>query len=222
MRFKADESSQAITGPYRQAHPEITTSGKPCMNMFPFRCRCSPMWGHLPRLSSRARLGQPSEPHDDFLSSETSLCLCVSVVIGLFLGNKPRPADPLPRRHRASRHPFHPQQWRVGKKWLPENHGPRVGAYRLRQRRLPGYFLVNGTDWPEHSHAGANDSKAIPQQSQRNLQRCNSSGSLAVPCSDLESRSVIFFTNTDGFDDLFVTAPGAESSLPQQRQRDVH
>jgi len=148
MRFKADESSQAITGPYRQAHPEDNNERQAVHEHVSVPLPLLTMWGQLPRLSSRARLGQPSEPHDDFLSLETSLCLCVSVVIGLFLGNKPRPADPLPRRHRASRHPFHPQQWRVRKKVAAGNHGPGLRLYRLRQRRLPDIFLVNGTDWP--------------------------------------------------------------------------
>ncbi len=60
LRFKADESSQAITGPYRQLHPEDNNERQAVHEHvsvpLPIACH-RPMWGQPPRLSGRAKPG---------------------------------------------------------------------------------------------------------------------------------------------------------------------
>jgi len=160
---------------------KITTSGKPCMNMFPFRCRCSPMWGQLPRLSSRARLGQPSEPHDDFLSLETSLCLCVSVVMAC--SSAISHAQQIHFRDVTAQAGIHftHNNGAFGKKWLPETMGPGCAFIDYDNDGYPDIFLVNGTDWPEHSHAGPTTPKLYHNNRNGTFSDVTRQAGLAVP-----------------------------------------
>jgi len=68
------------------------------------------------------------------------------------------------------------------------------------------FFLVNGTDWPEHSHAGPTTPKLYHNNRNGTFSDVTRQAGLAVPMFGL-GVAVGDYDN-DGFDDLFVTALG--------------
>ncbi len=62
----------------------------------------------------------------------------------------------------------------TGKKWLPETMGPGAAFIDYDNDGYPDILLVNGQDWTASGRA--NHSEALPQQSQRNVYRCDGEG----------------------------------------------
>ena len=93
-----------------------------------------------------------------------------------------------------------------GKKWLPETMGPGCAFIDYDNDGYPDILLVNGEDWPGHSHAGATTLKLYHNNRNGTFTDVTRKAGLAVPMFGL-GVAVGDYDN-DGFDDLFITALG--------------
>ena len=93
-----------------------------------------------------------------------------------------------------------------GKKWLPETMGPGCAFIDYDNDGYPDVLLVNGEDWPGHSHAGPTTPKLYHNNHDGTFTDVTRKAGLAVPMFAL-GVAVGDYDN-DGFDDLFITALG--------------
>jgi enediyne biosynthesis protein E4 len=93
-----------------------------------------------------------------------------------------------------------------GKKWLPETMGPGCAFIDYDNDGYPDILLVNGEDWPGHTHAGPTTPKLYHNNHDGTFSDVTRKAGLAVPMFGL-GVAVGDYDN-DGFDDLFVTALG--------------
>jgi hypothetical protein len=93
-----------------------------------------------------------------------------------------------------------------GKKWLPETMGPGCAFIDYDNDGYPDIFLVNGTDWPGHHHAGPTTPKLYHNNHDGTFTDVTHKAGLDVPMFGL-GVAVGDYDN-DGFDDLFITALG--------------
>ena len=93
-RFKADESSQAITGPYRQLHPKTTTSGSKSTNIVATAARAAtaPTAGLLARNRAQAMITGDTWPMS--CGCDAQLVLAGSVAPGGSVADAARPTRP--------------------------------------------------------------------------------------------------------------------------------
>ena len=116
LRFKADESSQTITGPYRQLHPEDNNERQAIHEhvSVPLAVLNAqegsedwPCGDGRPRPSGRAKLDICTKPALRVVRNNATTILFYS---SLFVCSASfAPADHLPRHHRPGRNPFHSQ-----------------------------------------------------------------------------------------------------------------
>ena len=93
-----------------------------------------------------------------------------------------------------------------GRKWLPETMGPGCGFIDYDNDGYPDIVLINGEDFPGHSHGGATTLKLYHNNHDSTFTDVTRKAGLAVPMYGL-GVAVGDYDN-DGFDDLFVTALG--------------
>ncbi len=93
-----------------------------------------------------------------------------------------------------------------GKKWLPETMGPGCGFIDYDNDGYPDIVLINGEDFPGHSHGSATTLKLYHNNHDGTFTDVTRQSGLAVPMYGF-GVAVGDFDN-DGFDDLFVTALG--------------
>jgi enediyne biosynthesis protein E4 len=93
-----------------------------------------------------------------------------------------------------------------GKKWLPETMGPGCAFIDYDNDGYPDILLVNGEDWPGHTHSGATTPKLYHNNHDGTFTDVTRKAGLAVPMFAL-GVAVGDYDN-DGFDDLFITALG--------------
>ena len=93
-----------------------------------------------------------------------------------------------------------------GKKWLPETMGPGCAFIDYDNDGYPDILLINGSDFPGHSHAGATTLKLYHNNGNGTFTDVTRKAGLAVPMFGL-GVAVGDYDN-DGFDDLFITALG--------------
>jgi hypothetical protein len=93
-----------------------------------------------------------------------------------------------------------------GKKWLPETMGPGCAFIDYDNDGYPDILLINGEDWPGHTHAGATTPKLYHNNRNGTFTDVTRQSGLAVPMFGL-GVAVGDFDN-DGFDDLFISALG--------------
>jgi hypothetical protein len=93
-----------------------------------------------------------------------------------------------------------------GKKWLPETMGPGCAFIDYDNDGYPDILLINGDDWPGHSHAGPTTPKLYHNNHDGTFTDVTRKAGLAVPMFGL-GVAVGDYDN-DGFDDLFITALG--------------
>ena len=247
LRFKADEASQAITGPYRQLNPEDnnerqsihehTSVPLPILNERarqtserkrqrdsrdpPSDARSQEKIHH--GVTLRLRSGQaPTRRRSRFFYSGFPPCLCVSVVIvafALVTASSCAGAHHLPRHHCPGRHPLHSQQRSLRKKVASGNHGPRLRVHRLRQRRLARHPACQRSRLARPRQKRRDHAEALPQQSRRHLHRRDSQvGPRHFAFWDGRCRRRLRQRRLRRH---FHHRRRPEPSLPQQRQRHV-
>jgi len=253
MRFKADESSQAITGPYRQSHPEdnnerqsihehvsvplpalaskpvsythldvykrqpvpSVTSGRQQRTSVDSRTRFSAAARARIETHRESRLGCrvgqiPPRAHCFCGSLQMTLMpsrfLCVSVSLWWILllvitaqGQQIRFRDITAQAGIQFTH----NNGSFGKKWLPETMGPGCAFIDYDNDGYPDILLVNGEDWPGHTHAGLTTPKLYHNNHDGTFTDVTRKAGLAVPMFGL-GVAVGDYDN-DGFDDIFIT-----------------
>jgi enediyne biosynthesis protein E4 len=93
-----------------------------------------------------------------------------------------------------------------GKKWLPETMGPGCAFIDYDNDGYPDILLVNGEDWPGHSHAGPTTPKLYHNNRNGTFTDVTHKAGLDLPMFGL-GVAVGDYDN-DGFDDIFITALG--------------
>jgi hypothetical protein len=93
-----------------------------------------------------------------------------------------------------------------GKKWLPETIGPGCAFIDYDKDGYPDILLINGEDFPGHSHAGATTPKLYHNNGDGTFTDVTRKAGLAIPMFALGA--AIGDYDNDGFDDIFITALG--------------
>jgi hypothetical protein len=93
-----------------------------------------------------------------------------------------------------------------GKKWLPETMGPGCAFIDYDKDGYPDILLINGEDFPGHSHAGATTPKLYHNNGDGTFTDVTRKAGLAIPMFGLGA--AIGDYDNDGFDDIFITALG--------------
>jgi hypothetical protein len=93
-----------------------------------------------------------------------------------------------------------------GKKWLPETMGPGCAFIDYDNDGYPDILLVNGDDFPGHSHGGATTPKLYHNNGNGTFTDVTKQAGLAVPMFGFGA--AVGDYDNDGFDDIFITALG--------------
>ena len=93
-----------------------------------------------------------------------------------------------------------------GKKWLPETMGPGCAFIDYDNDGYPDILLINGTDFPGHSRAGATTPKLYHNNGNGTFTDVTKEAGLAIAMYGLGV--AIGDYDNDGFDDIFITALG--------------
>ena len=229
MRFKADESSQAITGPYRQIHPEDNNERQAVHEHVSVAlpalgnvqkcedCRSSRTYRALggrsfsimclPSMQFTTEAQRRREKQrNSFLLS----VLCASVTLWLMILSLATTSQAQQVHFRdvtaqAGIHFTH-NNGAFGKKWLPETMGPGCAFIDYDNDGYPDILLINGQDFPGHPHSGTTTLKLYHNNGNGTFTDVTRKAGLAVPMFGF-GVAVGDYDN-DGFDDIFVTALG--------------
>ena len=203
--------SQAITGPYRQLHPEDNNERQQI---------------HEHALNAPTKRARPDRTASAVGTDRRRLrALCGASVLALRHARPPaRCSAPPPSRSSPTSRPrpasVPPQQRRLRQEVPAGDARLGRGLPRLRQRRLAGHPVreldATGRDRP----APPSYSGALPQQPQRDVHRRHRGrpGSRSR-CTAWASSAADY--DNDGRVDIYVTALGPQSSVPQPRRREV-
>src|SRR5215471_5751010 len=93
-----------------------------------------------------------------------------------------------------------------GRKWLPETMGPGCAFIDYDNDGYPDVLLINGEDFPGHTHAGATTPKLYHNNHDGTFTDTTRKAGLAIPMYGL-GVAVGDYDN-DGFDDLFISGLG--------------
>ena len=236
LRFKADEASQAITGPYRQLNPEDNNERQsihehvsvplPILNNAPAK-RLAARAHHEPRRDGRIRPSRRAKPgssphhrdsrgpkvmHSFSRNSLLSIPLCLRVsVVGVAVSarrGKSSRAGHITFRDITAQAGIHftHNNGAFGKKWLPETMGPGCAFIDYDNDGFPDILLVNGQDWPGHAKNGATTLKLYHNNHDGTFTDVTRKSGLGISLFGL-GVTVGDYDN-DGFDDIFITAVG--------------
>ena len=206
LRFKADESSQAITGPYRQLHPEDNNERQAVHEHVSVPLPITTK--HVGTAAfDRLRAGpRPSEPtvHQVICRGIQIMFSSVTRLSSDIARQRERQKSSFLRFLRASVTPwlivvalalaseaqqvhfrditaqagihFTHNNGAFGKKWLPETMGPGCAFIDYDNDGYPDILLVNGEDFAGSSARWRDHAEALSQQSRRHLHRRHAQG----------------------------------------------
>ena len=201
LRFKADESAQTITGPYRRLHPEDNNERQLIHEHV-----SAPLGAGEATVATGGREtcgehgGQITRFHENVIRKIifSSSLLCAALVS---TGAAQVTFRDITKQAGIN---FVHNNGATGKKWLPETMGPGCAFIDYDNDGYPDILLVNGKDWT----APGKPSTLKLYHNNRNGTFTDVTAKAGLAISLFGMGAAVGDYDNDGFDDIYVSALG--------------